>query len=86
VRCRKEVWARLRSDALVALKRDLYAPMTAAEARLTLETRQLGVSKLRLIPKCKGASEASAGACCSAQPVLLAASKSSQRHMLSSMW
>ena len=51
---RKEVWAQLRSEALVALKRDLYAPMTAAEARLTLESRQLGVSRLRLIPKSKG--------------------------------
>ena len=52
---RKEVWAQLRSEALVALKRDLYAPMTAAEARLTLESRQLGVSRLRLIPKSRGA-------------------------------
>ena len=49
------MWAKLRSEALVALKKDLYAPMTAAEARLTLENRQLGVSKLRLIPKSKGA-------------------------------
>ena len=49
------MWAQLRSEALVALKRDLYAPMTAAEARLTLESRQLGISKLRLIPKSKGA-------------------------------
>ena len=49
------MWAQLRSEALVALKRDLYAPMSAAEARLTLESRQLGVSKLRLIPKSKGA-------------------------------
>ena len=49
------MWAQLRNEALVALKRDLYAPMTAAEARLTLESRQLGISKLRLIPKNKGA-------------------------------
>jgi len=55
------VWAQLRSEALVALKRDLYAPMTAAEARLTLESRQLGISKLRLIPKSKGAPVQSIG-------------------------
>ncbi len=55
------MWAQLRSEALVALKRDLYAPMTAAEARLTLESRQLGISKLRLIPKSKGAPVQSIG-------------------------
>ena len=71
---RKEVWAQLRSEALVALKRDLYAPMTAAEARLTLESRQLGVSRLRLIPKSKGTLVGSH------VPVLTAAAAAAARH------
>lgn len=48
------MWGKLHRNALQLLKRDLYAPVSTQDARETLQSRSLGTSKLRLVPKKTG--------------------------------
>lgn len=50
------MWGKLRRSGLQLLKRDLYAPVSTQHARETLQSRTLGTSKLRLVPKKTGSS------------------------------
>ena len=49
------MWAKISKNAMQALKKDMYAPVSTREAQETLQRRTLGTSKLRLVPKKSGA-------------------------------
>jgi hypothetical protein len=52
---RKPVWLELQRQGLAQVRASLFRPLSAAEARATLQGRQLGVAALRLLPKRTGA-------------------------------
>ena len=52
--CRKPVWAKLKSTAFEGLTRSLYTPLSTRAAQACLQSRSLGVAKLRLLPKTTG--------------------------------
>ena len=49
------MWLELQRQAQGKLRSELYSPLSAAEARGTLESRKLGIASLRLLPKLSGA-------------------------------
>ncbi|KAJ9602431.1 Telomerase reverse transcriptase [Cladophialophora chaetospira] len=52
---RQDVWRKLSEPSLAALRLSIYAPIKPAEARHKLQSRGLGYSHLRLLPKDQGA-------------------------------
>ena len=60
--CRKPVWAKLKNAAYEGLTGKLYTPLPATAAQACLQSRSLGVAKLRLLPKKTGQSYAKPGA------------------------
>lgn len=59
--CRKPVWAKLKSTAYEGLTGNMYTPLPATAAQACLQSRSLGVAKLRLLPKKTGQSHAKPG-------------------------
>ena len=49
------MWLQLQRAGLAAVRDGLFRPMAPAEARATLQGRQLGIAALRLLPKRTGA-------------------------------
>ncbi len=60
--CRKPVWAKLKNAAYEGLTGKMYTPLPATAAQACLQSRSLGVAKLRLLPKKTGQSYAKPGA------------------------
>lgn len=52
--CRKPVWAKLKTTAYEGLNGRMYTPLPATAAQACLQSRSLGVAKLRLLPKKTG--------------------------------
>jgi telomerase reverse transcriptase len=52
---RHDVWRRLSEPSLAFLRLNLYKPMKPSEVRKTFESRSLGYSNVRLLPKAEGA-------------------------------
>ncbi len=48
------MWAEMTRGALAALGSALLTPVTAEAARRCLQARQLGIARLRLLPKRNG--------------------------------
>jgi telomerase reverse transcriptase len=48
---RHDVWRRVAEPALSLLKRDMFEEMKIAEANAILDSRRLGFSRIRLLPK-----------------------------------
>ena len=59
--CRKPVWAKLKTTAYEGLTGKMYTPLPATAAQACLQSRSLGVAKLRLLPKKTGQSHAKPG-------------------------
>ena len=59
---RKPVWAKLKSTAYEGLTGKMYTSLPATAAQACLQSRSLGVAKLRLLPKKTGQSYAKPGA------------------------
>ena len=59
---RKPVWAKLKNTAYEGLTGKMYTPLPAIAAQACLQSRSLGVAKLRLLPKKTGQSYAKPGA------------------------
>ncbi|OAL28381.1 hypothetical protein AYO20_09498 [Fonsecaea nubica] len=52
---RQDIWRKLSEPTLATLRLSMYAPIRSAEARRKLQSRALGYSHLRLLPKDQGA-------------------------------
>ncbi|EXJ64832.1 hypothetical protein A1O7_01170 [Cladophialophora yegresii CBS 114405] len=52
---RQDVWRKLSEPSLATLRLKMYSPMTPSNARHKLQSRSLGYSQLRLLPKDHGA-------------------------------
>ena len=52
--CRKPVWAKLKSEAYQGLTGKLFTPLPTRDAQACLQSRSLGIAKLRLLPKLTG--------------------------------
>ncbi len=52
--CRKPVWAALTAKATSGLVDTMYKRISSGDARCTLQDRQLGIARLRFVPKPTG--------------------------------
>jgi telomerase reverse transcriptase len=52
---RQDVWRKLSEPSLATLRLNMYSPITPSDARHKLQSRSLGYSQLRLLPKDQGA-------------------------------